>query len=75
MPGHYDWVIMKSVEIRVKGILDPSWSEWIGNLEISYQQDSSLFSGEIKDQAMLYGIIKKIRDMGLELMSIEIVDS
>jgi len=67
-------MIMKTVEIRVKGILDPSWSEWLGNLEISCQEDSCSLSGKITDQSMLYGIITKIRDMGLELISIETVD-
>jgi hypothetical protein len=58
--------------IRVKGHLDPSWQEWFDHLVITHQSDgTTLLSGSIKDQAALYGILCKMRDLGLTLLSLE----
>jgi len=57
--------------IRVKGHLDLSWSEWFEGLKISYEPDgtSDLF-GTIIDQAKLIGILTKIHNLNLELLSV-----
>ena len=57
--------------IRVKGHLDLSWSEWFEGLKISNEPDgtSDLF-GTIKDQAELIGILTKIHNLNLELISV-----
>jgi hypothetical protein len=58
--------------IRVKGHLDTFWQEWFDNLSITHDGDgSTLLSGHIKDQAALYGILIKLRDLGLTLLSLE----
>ena len=58
--------------IRVKGHLDAFWQEWFDNLLITHQSDgTTLLSGSIKDQAALYGILIKMRDLGLTLLSLE----
>ena len=58
--------------IRVKGHLDPFWQEWLDHLSITHQSDgTTLLSGSIKDQAALYGILIKMRDLGLTLLSLE----
>ena len=58
--------------IRVKGHLDPFWQEWFEHLSITHQSDStSLLSGQIRDQAALYGLLCKMRDLGLTLLSLE----
>ena len=58
--------------IRIKGLLDPSWQDWFGGLEIVQEQEgSTLFSGPLEDQAALHGILVKIRGLGLDLLSFE----
>jgi hypothetical protein len=58
--------------IRVKGHLDHFWQEWFENLSITHLKDgTSLLSGPIEDQAALYGILLKMRDLGLTLLSLE----
>ena len=58
--------------IRVKGHLDTFWQAWFENLLITHQSDgTSLLSGPIRDQAALYGILFKMRDLGLTLLSLE----
>lgn len=57
---------------RVKGHLDPFWQEWFDHLTITHEQDgTTLLSGPIQDQAALYGILIKMRDLGLTLLSLE----
>jgi hypothetical protein len=58
--------------IRVKGHLDTFWQEWFENLSITHEKDgTTLLSGQIRDQAALYGILFKMRDLGLTLLSLE----
>jgi hypothetical protein len=58
--------------IRVKGHLDTFWQAWFENLLITHERDgTTLLSGSIKDQAALYGILCKMRDLGLTLLSLE----
>ena len=66
---------MQNIEIKVKGLLDPKWSEWLENLEIiNDDKDETLILGQINDQATLYGILKKLRDLGLKLKSVKVND-
>ena len=61
-----------SYQIRVKGHLGPDWAEWFEGLTISWEKpDETLLSGEIADQAALHGILNKIRDLGLPLLSVD----
>jgi len=60
-------------EIRVQGRVQESWSEWFDGLTISHKDESgealiTIFVGPIKDQAALYGLLNKIRDMNLPLL-------
>ena len=58
-------------EIRVKGHLDARWSTWFDGLELSRQPDgTTLIEGSVADQAALHGVLQKIRDLGLELVSV-----
>lgn len=58
--------------IKVRGHLDAHWSEWLSELSISHDsQGDSILSGFIPDQAALHGLLVKIRDMGLILLSVE----
>jgi hypothetical protein len=57
--------------IRVKGQMGPEWSEWFGGMTItSDETNETLLSGQVVDQAALYGILNKIRDLGLPLLSL-----
>jgi hypothetical protein len=57
--------------IRVKGHLDTFWQAWFDNLSITQERDgTTLLSGPIKDQAALYGLLIKMRDLGLTLLEL-----
>lgn len=63
-------------EIRVKGCLDPKWSHWFDGLSISsLANDESSLTGFVADQAALHGLLAKIRDLGLPLLSITQLES
>ena len=57
-------------EIRVMGVLDPSWSDWFGGMSITYQEDETLLVGRIADQAALLGLLSKIGHLNLPLLSV-----
>jgi hypothetical protein len=60
-------------EITVQGILDESWSEWFGGLDVASQESGeTVLTGPIRDQAALHGLLSKIRDMGLPLLRVEV---
>ena len=59
-------------EIIVKGHLDIDWSGWFEGLTVTHNdKGETMLSGQIRDQAALYGIIAKVRDMGLFLISVK----
>ena len=59
-------------EIIVKGHLDMDWSEWLEGLTITHNdQGETVISGEIHDQAAFYGLLVKLRDMALILLSVK----
>ena len=65
----------QQVEIRVKGRIDEHWSEWFDGLAIAYSgQDETILTGFIRDQAALYGLIAKIRNLGLSLHLVSCVE-
>ncbi len=66
---------MQQVEIRVKGRIDKRWSEWLDGLTITHTaQDDTVLAGPIPDQAALYGLVSKLRDLGLALSSVHCVE-
>ena len=63
---------MQVVEIRIKGRIDEQWSGWFEGLTITHtDQGETLLTGEVADQAALYGLLAKLRDLGLALVSVE----
>ena len=61
-------------EIVVKGQLDPDWSGWFEGLTIAHNdQGETIIAGAIRDQAALHGLLAKVRDMGLFLISVKCV--
>ena len=62
-------------EIRVQGQLDSHWSTWFEGLTLTPLGNSeTLIAGPIQDQAALHGILAKIRDLGLQLISVVCVE-
>ena len=58
-------------QIRIKGQLDSQWIEWFEGLTITLEDDgTTLLAGPVADQAALHGILKRVRDLGLPLLSI-----
>lgn len=61
-------------QIRVKGILDSSWSDWFDNFSITTQGEETLMEGPVADQAALHGILSRINDLGLAIVTITQVE-
>lgn len=58
-------------QIRIKGQLGQQWTNWFEGLTITLEEDgNTLLTGSVIDQAALHGILKKIRDLGMPLMSV-----
>ncbi len=67
-------------QIKLQGQLDESWSAWFEGMAISLEKDAAGYSitvlrGTLADQPALYGLLSRIRDMGLLLLSVERSDS
>ncbi len=63
---------MLCVEIRVRGQIDPHWSDWFEGFIITHtDQEETILTGDVTDQAALYGLIAKLRDLGLPLVSVD----
>ena len=61
-------------EIRVKGILDGRWTAWFEGLRVSTDGEETVISGPVADQAALHGLLTKVRDLGLFLISVRHLD-
>ena len=66
---------MQQVEIVVKGHLDPQWSEWLAGLTITHETGNrTILCGRVADQSALYGLLSRLRDLGLSLVSVVSVE-
>jgi hypothetical protein len=63
-----------SYEIRVEGVLGRQWACWFGGLQVHGAGTQTVISGPLADQAALHGVLAKIRDLGLELLSVRLLD-
>jgi hypothetical protein len=62
---------MQQVEIRLQGQIDEQWSEWFEGLTITHTgQGETVLAGCVADQAALHGLLAKVRDLGLSLVSV-----
>ena len=61
--------------LRVNGHLDQHWSAWFDDLTLTRESDGTTsLSGAVTDQAELHGLLTKIRDLGITLISVEVID-
>jgi hypothetical protein len=66
-PGHY--------EIRIKGHLDKRWTGWFEGMTLTLEGNGeTLLSGQVTDQAALHGLLRKVRDLGMSLVSVNRID-
>jgi hypothetical protein len=65
-PAHY--------EIRVESVLDSRWATWFGGLHVEREGTQTVISGPLADQPALHGLLAKIRDLGLCLISVRRLD-
>ena len=64
-----------SYEIRVAGVLDGRWSAWFDGLEVtSDESGETTIAGPVVDQAALHGLLAKVRDLGLKLLSVRPIE-
>lgn len=61
--------------IRLRGRLSGQWADWFGGLTITFEENDTLLTGPVADQAALYGLLRKVRDLGLPLLSIRCLKS
>jgi hypothetical protein len=57
--------------IRIQGTIDPTWSDWFGGFTIIPQNGETVLEGEVNHQAALHGILAKINELGLSLISVD----
>ena len=63
-------------QIRIKGHLDQQWTDWFEPLTITLQENGdTLLTGPVVDQAALHGLLKKVRDLGMPLLSVNRAES
>ena len=63
-------------EIRVRGVLDPQWSSWFDGLRVEEEagRGETVIVGPVVDQAALHGLLTRVRDLGLPLLSVRVIE-
>ena len=61
-------------EIRVEGVLHEGWSTWFEDLRVSADGTQTVITGQLADQSALHGVLAKIRDLGMRLISVRRLD-
>jgi hypothetical protein len=64
-------VPVQHVEIRIKGQINQNWSDWMSGLSIKYTaQGETILTGSVRDQSVLYGLLDRLNDLGIQLNSV-----
>ena len=64
----------RDYRIKLKGCLDPKWSDWFEQMAISTEGGVTILKGPVADQAALHGLLIRIRDLNLKLLSVERIE-
>jgi hypothetical protein len=72
---HADSSQPMAYQIRITGQLDARWADWFEGLAITLDGSDTLITGPIVDQAALHGLLKRVRDLGMPLVSVRPVES
>ena len=79
MNDRHDWQSHPAAapwyRLKVKGTLEPYWSDRLGGLRLKNEAGFTILTGQIVDQSALHGLIMQIRDLGLPLILVEEMDS
>ncbi len=62
-------------QIRIKGHLGQQWVGWFADMTITWKDDETILTGQVVDQAALYGLLRKVRDLGLPLIAVTQIPS
>jgi hypothetical protein len=62
---------LANYRIKLKGCLDNRWSDWFGKMVIFSEGEETILTGQVSDQAALHGLLVRIRDLNLTLLSVE----
>ena len=63
-------------QIRIEGHLDPQWTDWFERLTLTTEESGeTLLTGPVIDQAALYGLLKKVRDLGMPLIAVNRIET
>ena len=63
-------------QMRIKGRLGRLWSEWFEGMTLTWDDDGdTLLTGPVVDQAALHGLLRRVRDLGMPLLSVTVVES
>jgi len=61
-------------QLRVDGHIDDHWASWFDNLTLTHENDgTTTLRGSVLDQAALHGLLAKVRDLGVTLISVEVI--
>lgn len=64
---------MQSIEVRIEGQIDRQWTDWLDGFTLTHtQQGETILTGTVKDQAAFYGLISKLRDLGIRIIAIQL---
>ncbi len=75
MATQKDWHGAANYQIKVKGKLGSQWSDWFERMTITSEGSTTTLTGKIPDQPALHGLLIRIRDLGLPLISVERFES
>ncbi len=65
----------KLLTIRIKGQIPEVWSDWFEDMEVRTDGEETILSGEVPDHPAVHGIIERIRDLNLDLISVNLTDN
>lgn len=64
------------LEIKIRGHLDDQWADWFGGLTITLEENGdTILTGPVPDQAALFGLLRRVRDLGMQLVSVNRLDA